>query len=256
MSALASGFTILFLFWTITHFARKIYHKESGELNGQQIFTIMAAGAVGALAYTFSDSFWYSAVEGEVYALSSFFTALVFWMMLKWEHQANEPGADKWIVLIFFMMGLSIGVHLLNLLTIPAIVMIYYFKRYSVTAWGTFWAFVIGCVITGIAQKVVIQYTINGAGSFDIFFVNNLGMPFFSGFIFYFILLTVLIWFGIRMAGSKEISRMAFAIWLSVLAFTILYPFIASGTMGSTIVKLILVAIAVGAATSYGLPCA
>ena len=152
------------------------------------------------------------------------------------------------------MMGLSIGVHLLNLLTIPAIVMIYYFKRYSVTAWGTFWAFVIGCVITGIAQKVVIQYTINGAGSFDIFFVNNLGMPFFSGFIFYFILLTVLIWFGIRMSGSKEISRTAFAIWLSVLAFTILYPFFASGTMGSTIVKLILVAIAVGAATSYGLP--
>ena len=230
MSALASGFTILFLFWTITHFARKIYHKESGELNGQQIFTIMAAGAVGALAYTFSDSFWYSAVEGEVYALSSFFTALVFWMMLKWEHQANEPGADKWIILIFFMMGLSIGVHLLNLLTIPAIVMIYYFKRYPVTAWGTFWAFIIGCVITGIAQKVVIQYTIKGAGSFDIFFVNNLGLPFFSGFIFYFILLSVLIWFGIRMAGNKEISRTVFAAWLSLIAFTVLYPFIAGGS--------------------------
>ncbi|MFN5480359.1 MAG: DUF2723 domain-containing protein [Chitinophagaceae bacterium] len=106
MSALASGFTILFLFWTITHFARKIIQKGSESLNDSQIFTIMSAGAVGALAYTFSDSFWYSAVEGEVYALSSFFTALVFWMMLKWEHVADEPGADRWIILIFFMMGL------------------------------------------------------------------------------------------------------------------------------------------------------
>ena len=253
MSALASGFTILFLFWTITHFARKIYHKESGELNGQQIFTIMAAGTVGALAYTFSDSFWYSAVEGEVYALSSFFTALVFWMMLKWEHQANEPGADKWIILIFFMMGLSIGVHLLNLLTIPAIVMIYYFKRYPVTPWGTFWAFIIGCVITGVTQKVVIQYTIKGAGSFDIFFVNNLGLPFFSGFIFYFILLSVLIWYGIRMAGNKEISRPIFATWLSLIAFTVLYPFIAGGSAGSSIFKLILVGAGVAATATYGL---
>src|SRR5215813_115553 len=129
MSAIASGFTILFLFWTITHFARKLVTKNGEAPNNQQIFTIMSAGAVGALAYTFSDSFWFSAVEGEVYAMSSFFTAIVFWMALKWEHQADEPGADKWIVLIFFMMGLSIGVHLLNLLTIPAIVMVYYFRK-------------------------------------------------------------------------------------------------------------------------------
>jgi len=143
MSALASGFTILFLFWTITHFARKIFHKESGELTGQQIYTVMAAGVVGALAYTFSDSFWFSAVEGEVYALSSLFTALVFWMMLKWEHSASEATADKWIILIFFMMGLSIGVHLLNLLTIPAIVMIYYYRRYQVTNKGAIIAFLV-----------------------------------------------------------------------------------------------------------------
>src|SRR6476619_5266605 len=129
MSALASGFTILFLFWTITHFARRIMQLRDKTLNGQQIFTIMTAGVVGALAYTFSDSFWYSAVEGEVYAMSSFFTALVFWAILKWENQADEPGADRWIVLIFFLMGLSIGVHLLNLLTIPAIVMVYYFRK-------------------------------------------------------------------------------------------------------------------------------
>ncbi|MFM7358279.1 MAG: protein O-mannosyl-transferase family [Sediminibacterium sp.] len=130
MSALASGFTILFLFWTITHFARRIAGvKVSDVLNPTQVWTIMGAGVVGALAYTFSDSFWYSAVEGEVYALSSFFTAIVFWAILKWEAHADEPGADRWIVFIFFLMGLSIGVHLLNLLTIPAIVMVYYFRR-------------------------------------------------------------------------------------------------------------------------------
>lgn len=130
MSALASGFTILFLFWTITHFARRIAGVQvTDTLNMSQVWTIMGAGAVGALAYTFSDSFWYSAVEGEVYALSSFFTAIVFWSILKWEAHADEPGADRWIVFIFFLMGLSIGVHLLNLLTIPAIVMVYYFRR-------------------------------------------------------------------------------------------------------------------------------
>src|SRR4249920_1407147 len=138
MSALASGFTILFLYWSITHFARKLVQKTGEELTSGQLFSIVAAGVVGALAYCFSDSFWYSAVEGEVYALSSFFTAIVFWMMLKWEHQADEPGADKWVVLIFFMMGLSIGVHLLSLLTLPAIVMIYYFRKFKVTPWGTF----------------------------------------------------------------------------------------------------------------------
>src|SRR3954464_1978533 len=130
MSALASGFSVLFLFWTITHFARKIVHTDTTrELTTQQLWSIMAAGTVGALAYTFSDSFWYSAVEGEVYAMSSFFTAIVFWAILKWENQADEPGADRWIVFIFFMIGLSIGVHLLCLLCIPAIAMAYYFRR-------------------------------------------------------------------------------------------------------------------------------
>ena len=129
LSALASSFTILFLFWTITHFGRRFIQREQEVLNGQSVFNIMAAGVIGALAYTFSDSFWFSAVEGEVYALSSFFTALVFWMILRWEHEDVKAGnddvkrthAERWIVLIFFMMGLSIGVHLLNLLTIPAI---------------------------------------------------------------------------------------------------------------------------------------
>ena len=219
MSALASGFTIMFLFWTITHFARKIVQKGSDVLNGNQIFSIMAAGTVGALAYTFSDSFWFSAVEGEVYALSSFFTALVFWMMLKWEHNADQPGADKWIVLIFFMMGLSIGVHLLNLLTIPAIVMVYYYKRYKVTGKGTFIAFIIGCLITGVAQKAVIQYTIKTAGKFDIFFVNSLGMPFFTGFTLFFALLVFVIFLGIKYANSGRMKANGYFLKLGLWCF-------------------------------------
>jgi hypothetical protein len=157
MSAILSGLTILFLFWSITHFARKMVQKNGLALDTQQIISIISAGAVGALAYTFCDSFWYSAVEGEVYGSSSFFTALVFWAILKWEDEADKPEADRWIIFIFYMMGLSIGVHLLNLLTIPAIVMVYYYKRYTPTAWGSVIAFFIGCVITGLIQKFVIS---------------------------------------------------------------------------------------------------
>src|SRR5579872_5825906 len=185
MSALTSGISILFLFWIITHFARKIVMKanaqngstavpnhERAEPDRTQTFLIMTAGVVGAMAGCFCDSYWYSAVEGEVYASSAFFTALVVWAILKWEDNADRPGADKWLVFIFYMMGLSIGVHLLNLLTIPMIVMVYYFKRYKATIWGTILAFVVGCLITGFVQKFVIQYTIKGAGAFDIFFVD------------------------------------------------------------------------------------
>ena len=224
MSALASSFTILFLFWTITHFARKLVNPVTSTITGSQIITIMGAGAVGALAYTFSDSFWFSAVEGEVYALSSFFTALVFWAMLKWEQAVDadsstdgkQPGhfnADRWIVFIFFMMGLSIGVHLLNLLTIPAIVMIYYFKRYKVSNWGIFWAFVLGCVITGFVQKVVIQYSINSAGLFDRIFVNDFHLPFFSGFTVFFLLLAVALWFALRLANKKGWYYLRLGVW-------------------------------------------
>jgi hypothetical protein len=227
MSALASGFTILFLFWTITHFARKIVLKNGEAGNGLQLFNIMAAGVVGALAYTFSDSFWFSAVEGEVYAMSSLFTALVFWAILKWEHAVEEEHkmgkttgktshADKWIIFIFFMMGLSIGVHLLNLLTIPAIVMVIYFKRYNVTRWGMVWAFLIGCLITGFVQKFVVQYTVAGAGQFDILFVNSFGMPFFSGFIFFFLLLAAVIYFLLRLANKNNWAFLRLGIWCVV----------------------------------------
>ncbi|MEO6455332.1 MAG: DUF2723 domain-containing protein, partial [Ginsengibacter sp.] len=223
MSALASGFTILFLFWTITHFARKVVQKNNEILSSQQIVSIMAAGVVGALAYTFSDSFWYSAVEGEVYALSSFFTAIVFWAILKWEHEVTQEQldgirghftrADRWLILIFYLMGLSVGVHLLNLLTIPAIVMIYYFKRYNVTKRGALFAFIIGCLITGVVQKAVIQWSIKLAGDFDRIFVNEFGLPFFVGFTFFFVLLGFLIFLGIRMANKNNWNYLKLGLW-------------------------------------------
>ncbi|MBO9619619.1 MAG: DUF2723 domain-containing protein [Niabella sp.] len=247
MSALMSSFTILFLFWTITHFARKMFVKAGSDLSGQQIFTVMTAGIVGALAYTFTDSFWYSAVEGEVYASSSFFTALVFWCMLKWEY-ADEMAtdvyekarADRWIVFLFFMMGLSIGVHLLNLLTIPAIVMIYFYRRYKVTVKSGIVAFLIGCLITGVVQLAVIQYSMKAAGLFDIFFVNSFGLPFFSGFTIYFILIAALIAWGIRFKST--VSKNTILVW-TALFFTLAFlPFaFGSGTMAVPKIVLLLI---------------
>lgn len=221
MNALASGLTILFLFWSITHFARKLMVGYAAEPDRTQTFTIMGAGVVGALAYTFTDSFWFSAVEGEVYALSSFFTALIFWGMLKWERADVEAAgdrqlrayADRWIVFISFMTGLAIGVHLLGLLTIPAIVMIYYYRRYDYTQRGAIIAFIIGCIITGLVQVAVIQWTVKLAGMFDIFFVNNFGAPFFSGFIFFFLLLAVGIWFGLHAAKRNGWSFLRLGLW-------------------------------------------
>lgn len=217
MSALASGFTILFLFWTITHFAKRIVEASTASaLTSTQIILIMGAGIVGALGYTFCDTAWYSAVEGEVYALSSFFTALVFWAILKWEHKADQPGADKWIIFIFYIMGVSIGVHLLNLLTIPAIVMVYYFRNYKPSFQGSFIAFLIGVIITGFIQVFLIQYTIKWAGALDISFVNSLGLPFFSGFIFFFVIVAILLSFGIRYANKKGLYFLKLGIWCTI----------------------------------------
>lgn len=228
MSALASGFTILFLFWTITHFARRIFSKNGEELTQKQIHVVMAAGAVGALAYTFSDSFWFSAVEGEVYAMSSLFTALVFWAMLKWEHEADTRYGDRWIIFIAYMMGLSIGVHLLNLLTIPAMVLIYYFKRgKNVSVKGAFWAFVLGCVITGLVQKFIIQDTIKVSGMMDVFFVNSLGLPFFSGFTFYFLAIIALLVYGYFKPGKIGLYAP-----LIIVSSLIIFPAFADGDSG------------------------
>ena len=258
MSALASAATIMFLFWSITHFARKMFVSAGESLSGQQMFTVMAAGTVGALAYTFSDSFWYSAVEGEVYALSSFFTAIVFWAMLKWEHadeHANDPASrahsDRWIVFLFFMMGLSIGVHLLNLLTIPAIVMIYYYRRYQATTRGAIIAFLVGCLITGVVQVVIIQYSMKAAGLFDIFFVNSFGMPFFAGFALYFIAVALVVAWGLRFREAN-INKTQLIIWFIVfLALSVLPFFMAPGSSGGAkIGKFLLVAL-VGLIAGY-----
>ncbi|MCK7555610.1 DUF2723 domain-containing protein [Chitinophaga sedimenti] len=226
MSALSSGFTILFLFWTITHFARRLMIKPGETISGEKMAIVMGAGVVGALAYTFSDSFWFSAVEGEVYAMSSLFTAVVFWAILKWEHEADQKYADRWIVFIAYLMGLSIGVHLLNLLTIPAMVMVYYFKRGKVTGWGTFWAFVIGCVITGAVQKFVIQDTIKVSGLMDVFFVNTLGLPFFSGFTFYFVAIAAIMIYGYKNPKFGLYAP------LILVASVVLIPAFAAGDKG------------------------
>ena len=258
MSALASAGTILFLFWSVTHFARKMFVNAGEELSSSQLYTTMAAGVVGGLAYTFSDSFWFSAVEGEVYALSSFFTALVFWAMLKWEHADERAGndpfararADRWIVFLFFMMGLSIGVHLLNLLTIPAIVMIYYYRRYAATTKGAILAFVLGCLITGVVQLGVIQYSMKAAGLFDVFFVNTGGMPFFSGFTVYFILLAGLIFWALRM-NEQKINRTHLTIFFVLFLALSALPFIiALGSDAGKVFEFILVG-GLGAAIAY-----
>jgi hypothetical protein len=195
-SAIASGLTILFLFWTITHFAKRLI--APGDTNiptTREYLLIMGAGLVGALTYTFSDTFWFSAVEAEVYATSSFFTALVFWAMLKWEHMADHKYADRWLLLIAYLMGLSVGIHLLNLLTIPAIALIYYYKRYQTTNMGAVIAFIVGCAILGFIQFGIIQGLPWLAFKFDYLFVNSFSLPFDSGAIFCLLLVAgILIW--------------------------------------------------------------
>jgi len=204
MSALASGFTILFLFWTITYFARKLLVKAGAVITREQGLLVTGAGVTGALAYTFSDSFWFSAVEGEVYAMSSLFTAIAFWAVLKWEQEADQPYADRWLILIAYIIGLSIGIHLLNLLTIPAIVMVYYFRRYKPTVKGTLLALLLGCALTGIIQVGFIQYPAKAAGMLDIWFVNSLGLPFNSGALCFMALLAALLAWGIYRAYRRR----------------------------------------------------
>ena len=197
MSALASGFTILFLFWTITHFARKILIKQDSDFTNGNLIAILAAGTVGALAYTFTDSFWFSAVEGEVYGMSSFFTAVVFWAMLKWEDVADKRHGFRWLILISYLVGLSIGVHLLNLLTIPALVYIYYFKKYKPTTKGIILAGIISVVLLAAVMYGVIPWIVILAGWFERFFVNSIGLPFHWGTFVYFLLIIAGVVYGI-----------------------------------------------------------
>ncbi len=196
MSALASAFTILFLFWSITHIAKRIIAKTEELTKGQSI-AIFASGIVGALVFTFSDSFWFSAVEGEVYATSSLFTAVVFWAILKWEAEADQAYANRWLILIAYLMGLSIGVHLLNLLAIPAIVYIYYFKKYETTPKGIFYAAIVSVLMLAVIMYGIVQGIFVLGSKFELLFVNSFGLPFVSGLLFYFALLFAGIIFGI-----------------------------------------------------------
>ena len=190
MSALLSAACILFLFWSITHLVRRLLIDKWEELTTAKMIAIEASGLVGALIYTFSDTFWFSAVEGEVYAYSSCFTAVVFWLILKWEDHADEPGSDRWLILITYMTGLSIGVHLLNLLCIPAIVLVYYYKRYpDADLKGSLIALFVSVVIVAAVLYGVVPGIITVGGWFELFFVNTLGMPFNTGVIVYLIIL-------------------------------------------------------------------
>ena len=230
MSALFSGLTILFLFWTITHLARKVIVGGGEAPSFGQTLTIMGSGLVGALAFTFSDTFWFSAVEGEVYAYSSLFTAVVFWLILKWEEVADQPHADRWIVLIAYLMGLSIGVHLLNLLCIPAMVLVYYYKKCAnPTMKGTIAALLVSFVIIVLMMYGVVQGLVEVCGYFELFFVNVLGMPYNSGVLAYVLVVAgVLIW-SIWETMRDEIhpTRMKVAFILSVVLIGV--PFIGSG---------------------------
>jgi hypothetical protein len=203
LSALASAFTILFLFWTITRLVRLATGEGEGVKGGKAV-AILAAGAVGGLAYAFSDTFWFSAVEGEVYATSSLFTAAVFWAMLRWYDEADDPRSGRWIILIAYLMGLSIGVHLLNLLALPVIVLLWYFRKHNPTTKGVIIALLAGSLILGILNFVFVPGVAKVAGWFELFFVNTLGLPYNTGLYLYLILLAGIIIWGIWYSLKRE----------------------------------------------------
>ena len=216
LSALASAFTILFLFWTITALARKLVPAD-GEMTLWQGIGILGAGMVGALAYTFSDTFWFSAVEGEVYASSSLFTAVVFWLILKWDEVADEEGSDRWLILIAYLMGLSIGVHLLNLLAIPAIVLVYYFRKYDFSWKGMLVALLASVVVLAVVLYGVIPGSVQVACWFELFFVNVLGLPFNTGLCVYLLLVAAALAWAVweTYTGSSRL-RMNLSVILAV----------------------------------------
>ncbi len=203
LSALSSSFTILFLFWTITHFGRKMALKDGAEMDMGKLIAIMASGTVGGLAFTFSDSFWFSAVEGEVYAMSSLFTAAVFWAILRWESLSNGRTEMRWIVLIAYLIGLSIGVHLLNLLAIPAMCFVIYFKRYKPTTKGLAITGIISMVVLGTIQGIIIPGVVSMAGNFERLFVNSFGMGFNSGIIVYALIVISVLVYGLIYTQKK-----------------------------------------------------
>ena len=204
MSALASGFTVLFLYWSIVHIARRIVlgNTQNGattnaEISTFQAISIIGSGLVGSLAFAYTDTFWFSAVEGEVYAMSSLFTAVVFWCILKWESVANEKYSNRWLILVCYLMGLSIGVHLLNLLAIPAIVFVYYFKKYKPDTKGVLIALAVSVVILAGILYGIIPGVVYIASVFELIFTNGMGAPYNTGTIIYVILLLGALVYGL-----------------------------------------------------------
>ena len=242
MSALLSAGCILFLFWSVTHLAKKLICEDDEQLSMAKIIAIMASGVGGALIYTWSDTFWFSAVEGEVYAFSSFLTALVFWLILKWENKADEPGSDRWLILIAYLVGLSIGVHLLNLLCIPAMVLVYYYKRSkNPTGRGSLIAVGIAGIIIAAVLYGVVPGIMKVGGWFELLFVNNMGLSFNTGLYVYLILLVAcLVWAIIETTNAKSKTRMNIAFLLSVAMLGI--PFYSFGWR-SAIIGIIVLAI-------------
>ena len=221
MSALMSAACILFLFWSITHLVKKLICPDDKEMTLGKLITIMGSGLVGALAYTWSDTFWFSAVEGEVYAYSSLFTAVVFWLILKWESVANEPHSDRWLVLIAYLTGLSIGVHLLNLLCIPAIVLVYYYKKNpDANLKGSLLALTGSMVLVAAVLYGIVPGVVKVGGWFELLFVNSFGMPFNSGLIVYIILLVASIIWGVYESyteKSRKRMNISFMVTIAML---------------------------------------
>ena len=242
MSALMSGACILFLFWSITHLVRKLVVKDENHITRGQMATIMGSGVVGALAYTFSDTFWFSAVEGEVYAFSSLFTAIVFWLILKWEDVADQPHSDRWLILIAYLTGLSIGVHLLNLLCLPAIVLVYYYKKVpGANAKGSLLALIGSAVLVAVVLYGIVPGIVKVGGWFELLFVNTLGMPFNTGVIVYIILLAAcLIWGVYESYTEKDKMRMAISFVLTIAMLGI--PFYGHGA-GAVVIGIIVIAL-------------
>ena len=244
MSALLSALCILFLFWTITHLTRMILTDGKNEVNLAQTIVIMGSGLAGALAYTWSDTFWYSAVEGEVYAYSSMFTALVFWLILKWEEHADEPHSDRWIILIFYLTGLSIGVHLLNLLCLPAIALVYYYKRNpQANLKGSLVALAISMLLVAAVLYGVVPGVVKVGGWFEWFMVNTLGLPFNTGMIVYILLLIGVVLSAIWSTTRHNRSLTTLLYGLSVALLGI--PFMGHGFTSFIIGLVVLVALAI-----------
>ncbi len=242
MSALLSAMCILFLFWSVTHLARKLLCKDGIVTTFAQGLLILGCGMVGALAYTWSDTFWFSAVEGEVYAYSSMFTALVFWLILKWEERADQPGSDRWIILIFYLTGLSIGVHLLNLLCLPAIVLVYYYKKTpNANAKGSLFALFVSVVLVAAVLYGVVPGIVKVGGWFELFFVNVLGCGFNTGMIVYLAVLVAVVLAAIFFTTRPGRIRSVIFYMLSVALLGI--PFYGHGVLSVVIGMVVLAAI-------------